>query len=220
MTTLTPTTREADHNRAESQRSKHPHRDRDSTDDNNKLDPAVISGDTKKHPTIIKVNQQEQGGQAAAATTSSSRGRSRANSSSSSSNNNHPNRMPMPPANGEWIQHETHQQKSATPQFQRNTSARSSRSVTAGNGNGDNPAPPRPYKSPELSPYANLDQRAFMNNPKNQVLPSPGGSLPSNHRPTYSTVMSNSKVVEYNEKRVNGEIVSQSVHKQEKVNQM
>jgi len=209
----------------------HLHRDPGSTDDN-KLDPAVITGDTKK-PTIIKVNQEAgNGGQAAAANSksnSSQRGRSRANSTSSSSNNNpshqqQQHHVPISttptmtgphPRNGEWIQHQETQRN-----FARNTSARSSRSVTGS----ETLPPPRPYKSPELSPYANLDQRAFMNNPKNQVLPSPGGSLPSNHRShppptTYSSVRSNSKVVEYNEKRVNGEIVSQSVHKQEKMNQ-
>lgn len=231
-----PTTREADHNRVESQRSnRRPHRDPGGNTDDNKLDPAVIPGDTKKQqPTIIKINTEDVGGvptaPPTATTTTKNRSRSRANSSSSSSNNNPNTHQSLPanshPRNGEWIQHqETQQRPAPAAAFNRNTSARSSRSATAGSdaGGGSGVPPPRPYKSPELTPYANLDQRAW-NNPKNQVLPSPGGSLPSSHRapnPTtnYATVMSNSKLVEYNEKRVNGEIVSQSVHKQERMNQ-
>jgi len=135
--------------------------------DDSKLDPAVITGDTKKQqPTIIKINQGVP------------KNRSRSRASSSSSNNNPTNNLPraatMNPHhhNGDWIQHQETQQKAAT--FHRDLSSRSSRSANTGSD-----APPRPYKSPELSPYQ--DQRAFMN-PKNQVLPSPGGSLPSSHR--------------------------------------
>jgi len=204
----------------------------------------VIPGDTKKEqqPTIIKVNQD---GNSAANKPRHSRANSSSSRSSSNNNNNRqqqqqqqqqhqslphsasntPTMSHQPRGNGEWIQNQETQQRSSD--FDRNASARSSRrSAAAAAGGSDSlPPPPRPYKSPELTPYANLDQRAFMNNPRNQVLPSPGGSLPSNRTPanpttSYATVMSNSKVVEYNEKRVNGELVSQSVHKQERVNQV
>ena len=90
------------------------------------------------------------------------------------------------------------QQQSSTRDFVRNASARSSNlsGTPSGGGGGQAAPPPRPYKSPDL--YANT--RSFKTNPMNQVLPSPGGSLPTqttstNNQTSYATVMSNSRVM-------------------------
>lgn len=118
--------------------------------------------------------------------------RSRTNSSSSSSNNNPRNNG----YNKQWAA------ESNTRDFVRNDAARST------GGTASNP-PPRPYKSPDL--YANTQTRSFKSDPRNQVLPSSTST-------SYATVMSNSRTMQYQEKRVNGEIVSQSVHEQESMN--
>lgn len=128
----------------------------------------------------------------------SSTNRSRTNSSSSSSNNN-------PRHNGynkQWAPAAA-EPTANTRDFVRNDAARST-------GGGSNTLPPpRPYKSPDL--YANTQTRSFKSDPRNQVLPSASTT-------SYATVMSNSRTMQYQEKRVNGEIVSQSVHEQENMN--
>lgn len=162
----------------------------------------MIPGDTKKSssspsPTIIKINHQNN---------QKSSGRSRTASSSSSTNNNrnstrsYPRTGTLPPQ-----QHDTRE-------FVRNASARSS-TVNPQHLQHAN-APPRPYKSPDL--YANT--RSFKTDPRNQVLPSPNGGTLHANPTTYATVMSNQRTMQYKEERVNGEIVSQSVHKQERMN--
>lgn len=163
----------------------------------------MIPGDTKKSssspsPTIIKINHQNN---------QKSSGRSRTASSSSSTNNNR-NSTRSYPRTGTLPVSQHHD----TRDFVRNVSARSSTMNPQQAAN----APPRPYKSPDL--YANT--RSFKTDPRNQVLPSPtGGTLPNHANPTtYATVMSNQRTMQYKEERVNGELVSQSVHKQERMN--
>jgi len=154
----------------------------------NKLVDPAVIPGDTKKSTIIKVNHEK-----------SSTNRSRTNSSSSSSNNN-------PRHNGyskQWAPAAAAEPTANTRDFVRNDAARST-------GGGSNTLPPpRPYKSPDL--YANTQTRSFKSDPRNQVLPSASTT-------SYATVMSNSRTMQYQEKRVNGEIVSQSVHEQESMN--
>ena len=121
-------------------------------------------------------------------------------SSTSSSNNPVPIKASVPTQkNGEWLpdSRKSAHGYSATPTMNSNLNtppktgttpktvpiASPSSSSSSSSSNDNNPgAPPRPPK--DGLQYANLDHRAFMQDPRNRVLP--GGSLPASQ--TYATV--------------------------------
>lgn len=166
---------------------------------------------------------------------------SRRSSSSSNHNNNTADvgtniafgAKASPRVQGEWIDQDRGQ--TTKTNIIRTHKQSSKRSATSGNSSGSSTSnnmtnmtpPPRPHKPSELQ-YANLD-RNFMSDPRNQVLPTginvnPNGSTvpsdPAYRPPTtspYATIVtssSSSRIVS-SEKRVNGELVSQSVHREE-----
>ena len=120
--------------------------------------------------------------------------------SSTSSNNTTPlkaSNATQKNSNGEWLpdSRKSAHNYSATPTLQANlnttpkqtlkTSAiHSPASSTSSSSTSGNPPPPRPPK--DGLQYANLDHRAFMQDPRNRVLPPGSGSMPPST--TYATV--------------------------------
>lgn len=132
----------------------------------------------------------------------------------------------LPKQQGEWLsQHDG--QPSSNPTIIKTHKQPSKRSTTSGHSTGsstsnnmtNNIPPARPPKSAELQ-YANLDKQ-FMDNPRNQVLPtvinvqSPANPSfrPSSSTSPYATIVSSS--IRSSEHRVNGQVVSSSVHREE-----
>lgn len=126
--------------------------------------------------------------------------------SSTSSNNTTPMKANAASqrSNGEWLpdsRKSAHPHYSATPTLAANLNTPSKQGRTSGlppSGPGsssssstgstrsnNNVAPPRPPK--DGLQYANLDQRSFMQDPRNRVLPGSGNAPPPNNT-TYATV--------------------------------
>jgi len=136
----------------------------------------------------------------------------------------------LPRQQGEWLGQQ-HEYPSSNPPIIKTHKQPSKRSTTSGHSTGssssnnmtNNIPPARPPKSAELQ-YASLDKK-FMDNPRNQVLPtvinvnSPAGTIANpSYRPTsstspYATIVSSS--IRSSEQRVNGEVVSSSMHREE-----
>jgi len=136
----------------------------------------------------------------------------------------------LPRQQGEWLGQQ-HDYPSSNPPIIKTHKQPSKRSTTSGHSSGsstsnnmtNNIPPARPPKSAELQ-YASLDKK-FMDNPRNQVLPtvinvnSPAGTIANpSYRPTsstspYATIVSSS--IRSSEQRVNGEVVSSSMHREE-----
>lgn len=118
--------------------------------------------------------------------------------SSTSSNNTSPKKASAPiQKNGDWLPDSRKSVYTATPTLAANTplnqaptspASSSSSSSSASNQNQTNPAtaPPRPPK--DGLTYANLDHKAFMNDPRNRVLPNDSPLIPKSNNTTYASV--------------------------------